>query len=556
MTKTRPGRNPGGVARPGRAFRPDASPPLQVWSDADTRGGATWRELIPPGPDRERAIADIRDHFDSLTGALGPAVEELRAIMAAHEPVELISSIVIPASMRFAGLHDAFSDATDTVTWAAKIEYLVGVALSVPPGAGSTPLAVSQRAMNLVSDVFDAVHAQQMLDSFDRPRGSNAAFDAALFLLRMEHLFDRMPGYAVHLERIDAEIFDRHGDFYIDTIGFNPADVIRVVRRHSAAIQARGNLAMKDAQRLRNRDPDGSALAVAGLLEALTDSRTWNPDEVARDTQIDAGQISLMLAFFSTTFGAQPEFRLPTDRNLARTNPAIALGSRTYFVPDPWTLAAAVHDRLAQLASTGAQLQRYRRHREQGHQRLVANAFRAVFPDAIVTEGQHYVSDSDGAGEIDVLVALEWPLIIEAKAHGLTPSGRRGAPGRVERVVSEVIEKALQQTRRAVTYVVEEGQRAFAVKQGAATIGLLPDRIVGATEIIVTFERIDPLAMQGPATVGQAARSVWVVSIADLLMVADILNVPSELHHYARTRATNAVGAQSFTWSPMGSGRT
>jgi hypothetical protein len=516
-------------------------PSADIWTETEVHGGITLREVIPPGPDRERVLALGREHYQSLAATLEPAVEELRAIIAAHEPVGLISSIVIPANMRFYQKHDSFADPTDTASWPAKIEYLVGVTLSVPRGTGATPPAESQRAMDLVSDVFDALQAQQMLDAFQRPYSSNPALDQAMFILRIEHLFDRMPGYVCHLERINAEIFDPHRRYYIETIGFNPADVIRAVRRRISATQARVRAAWSKAQRLHRHDPHTAKTAVGDMLQAMTDSRTWHSDDVARDAQMDAEQVGRMLAFFSTTFGAQPEFRLPTDRNLARTYPAIDLGSGTYFVPDPWTLAAAVHDRLAQLSAADGLLQRYRAHREQGHQRLVGTVLRDVFPDGLVAERQHYISDTDGPGEIDAVVTVEWPLIVEAKAHGLTESGRRGAPARVERVAGDLIEKALEQTRRAVTYIIDEGKREFANKQGAPVVRVLPANITGATEIIVTFERIDPLAMLGPMVVEQESRPVWVVSIADFLMVAEILNDPSELHHYARTRANTVI---------------
>jgi hypothetical protein len=125
----------------------------------------------------------------------------------------------------------------------------------------------------------------------------------------------------------------------------------------------------------------------------------------------------------------------------------------------------------------------------------------------------------------------------------LTDQGRRGAPARVETVAGNVIEKALEQTRRAGTYMMEEGGRSFAMKDGAGLIERLPIRLDGVTEIIVTFERMDPLAMLGTAVVGQGERSVWIVSIADLLMVADVLTDAGSFHHYARTRAaTTAAG--------------
>lgn len=540
-TKSGSGRSASpGAASPRQAFRPDTPPPVDPWGETLVQGGLTLREAIPPGHKREDALRNIRQHYEALAMSLDPAVEELRGLVAAHEPVQLISSIVIPANMRFFERGDALSDAPDTVSWPAKIEYLVGVALSLPAGTGSTPMAVSRRVMDLVSDVFDAMHAREMIDSFDRASSGNSSLDEALFMLRMEHLVDRMPGYPVHLERIDAEVFDRHGSYYIDALGFNPGDVVRVVRRRGQAVQQRADQALSQARRSAGRDIEASALAAMELVQTMTETRTWTPAQVATDTGVPEAQISKMLAFFATTFGAQPEFRLPTDSNLARTNPAIDLGADAYFIPDTWTLAAAVHPRLAAASSDG-ELGRYRSHREQGHERLLTNSLRQIFPADLVHSRQHYDSDKTGHGEIDVLVSLEWPLIVEAKAHGLTEPGRRGAPLRVQRVAGDVIDKAIEQTHRAVAYIVDDDGRRFAAAEGEQSNSLLPDNITGTTEVIVTFERMDPLAMLGVAVVGQQPVPVWVVGLADFLVVCDILDDPSELHHYARTRASTAV---------------
>jgi hypothetical protein len=498
------------------------------------------REALPPGASREQMIATIREHFEALVPRLDSAVEDLRELVAAHEPVQLISSVAIPTGMRLMASGDSLADATDTVSWPAKIEYLVGVALSVPAGSGPTPTAITQRVMDLVSDVFDAAYAKEMLASFDRQPTGNAALDEAVFMLRMEHLVDRMPGYAAHLERIDAEIFDRHRDAYLDALGFNPGDVVRVVRRHNAAQQRRGAAAMTAMQKMADRDVEAAARATVEFFASLTDSRTWRPSEVGAVTDIDPDEIRRMLDFFATTFGSQPQFRLPTDSNLARTHPVIRLDSDAYFIPDTWTLAAAVHPCLAQAAREQNGVRRYRDHREQGHQRLVATALREVFPPEIVHESQHYEDEILGPGEVDALVSAEWPLIVEAKAHGLTEPGRRGAPSRVERVAGDVVAKALQQTERATKYVIERRRREFHA-QGALSRPILPETITGTTEIVVTFERFDPIAMLGLAVVNHEPRPVWIVGLADLLMVCEVLDHPTEFHHYCRTRADTSV---------------
>lgn len=95
----------------------------------------------------------------------------------------------------------------------------------------------------------------------------------------------------------------------------------------------------------------------------------------------------------------------------------------------------------------------------------------------------------------------------------------------------------MDQTHRALTYILDEGGRTFAPTENGKSKQLLPDAVSGGTAIIATFERIDPFASGGLAVAGNVNRPTWVVSLTDLLMVTDILTDPAAFHHYARTRA-------------------
>ena len=526
-----------------RSFQRDAAMPVNIWGERSASDGVVYTAALPPGPAREAATLRLRETLARRARGLDVAADELRTLVCSHEPVELISSVAIPTSMSVVG-QGLGGDAGDTVTWPAKVEYPFGVALSAPAGSGSTPPEVTDRVMTLIDDIFDAARFKHVADSLDAPATGVAGLDAAVFMLRDELIIDRMPGYALHLQEIDTEVFARHRDFYLDVLGFSPDDVARVVRAKVAVDGQRANEALKRTRREHKRDKEQAALAMLELVQILDASRKWSITELALDVDIDATQLRAMLSFFSTYFGAQPGFRLPTDKNLARTRPCVELESGLFFVVDPWTLLGAVHLRLTEAvaAEPQARLARYRAHREGGHQRVVGNSFRHVFGHERVLETQHYVSAAEGPGEIDVLVATDWPLIVEAKAHNLTEPGRRGAPARVTRVANDVVGAALQQTRRARTYILDESGRDFGTKQGGPAIERLRRDPPDVTEIVVTFERMDPLVMHGNEVVGQGARPVWIVCLADLLMARDILVDPGALHHYARIRASMAIG--------------
>lgn len=516
-------------------FEPDHRPAAELLGAPVVRNGVTFRESLPPGPERDAAIAKNLEDFARRAKPLQAKAEELRTLVTGHEPVGLLLGIVVPGGMGVAGGDDAGS----TVMWSAQVEYLVGLATSAQPATTQAPVEVIRRAGRLLRAVFDAAHARHMYESLNMQLTGADALDAALFLLRGEHLFDRMDGYATHLAQIDAEVFDRHRAAYVDTIGFNPADVHRVVRSVQWAGNDRLNEARDRFAQHQGVDDDAARDAFAQMLASLERSRIWEPDDVAATTGVPVAEVLAMLGCFSTTFGAQPEFRLPTDKNLARPRPAIARSDGTYLVADSWALTGAVHLRMAELANTGGTFPKYRTHRENGHQRVVTAAFRRVFGDT-VHEGQHYTSKADGPGEIDTLVAGSWPLIVEAKAHGLTPAGRRGAPARVADRAKDILTGSFTQTARAHRYVMDEGGRAFALTENGELIERLPEIVDGVTDVVVTFERIDPLAVFAQGLTGEPGRPVWVVNAADLLMVIDVLDDPASFHHYIRTRAATA----------------
>ncbi|MDE1674853.1 hypothetical protein [Nocardia gipuzkoensis] len=521
----------------GEAFGTD-----QVWlpEQATGRHGTT-RSSLPPGPEREALLQEIMASLREQAGDPTALVAELRDLLAGKDLTQLINAVAVPASMSL--IPDvgsgALDDGPDTWNWAAKIEYLVGIALSVDSsGTEDSPRAVVEQVVSLVGAIFEAEEARIFIDSIDEADDDGAELGFARMQLQMEHLSDRMPGYAVHMEKIDTEVFSRHRQYYIDALGFNPADVMRITRQHSQAVRKRFSSAMAS---LRASVDAGDEADISAVIDGLNAASIWTAEAVAESTGSDVDEMRAVLEFFSTTYECQPEFRLPGDDNIVRKRPCITLGDGQYLVPDPWALPTALHDRLATEPKTAKyDPVKYHRHRQQAHERLVEAALTRIFGKARVHAAQYYSSIAGGEGEIDVLVSAEWPLVVEAKAHSLTEAGRRGRRDRVTSRVDDMLGKALDQTDRATTYILDEGGRKFSLKQGGKLHEVLPSEVSGVTSIIVTFERMDPIATYGTAIAGSARRPTWVLGIGDLLVVADLLPDPAAFHHYARLRAAMA----------------
>jgi hypothetical protein len=381
--------------------------------------------------------------------------------MTGRDLTQLINSVVVPVTTVAYTGRESLADGDSTSSWAAKVEYLVGVALSVDPGGGAdTPPQVTERVRQLISDIFEADQLRMLTDGLARADANDAGRELLLQQLQLEYQVDRMPGYAVHLEQVDAEVFGRHRDYYLKGLGFDPADVIRVTRLRARWVNQTFTSAL-DAltDALNSGAPDPAAEEV--IRNGFAPPTLWDPDDVAARTDIPVEQITAMLDFFSTEFGCQHEFRAPGDANRARTHPCIELDDGTYLVPDSWSLSAILHQRLAvEPKRSGYDPQKYYKHRQDAHERLVASTLETVFGTSNVHSSQHYTLGSGDKGEIDALVCTEWPLIVEAKAIALTERGRRGYTDRVDKKLEEILGKALDQTDRAVTYILDEGGRS------------------------------------------------------------------------------------------------
>lgn len=526
----------------------DAGLPISIFEPRSDDGLTS---TVPPGPEREAALKAMKEELGKRAAKLEELAAELLELVAECDPTQLIPSISVPAS---AGLPDATADddATHSFSWDAKIEYILGLALAGPPGSRDVDEAVTKRVIKLLAAVFDAAHAQLFLQSTSEARTAREGLDAASFMLRLEHLFDRMDGYAIHLEEIANEVFDPHREFYVAELGFCPSDAVRLVRRHTRWVNCELNASREELFRLLGAGDSEAeaAVAAARFKRAMEAAYLWRPELLAESTSLPEDQVQALLLNMSADFGCQPSFRLPSDENRLYVRPLVRLSDDSYLAAVPWSVAHGIHRWMQAHNEAGSRVaKRYEKHRGDAAERLVRRRFEQIFGEQVVFANQHYDSE-DGHGEIDCLVAVGRPIVTEVKSHALTDRGRRGHRPRIERVADAVVSKSFQQTQRARAYV-EAGGRCFADRQGAEATERLPAEVGPPLEVVITLERMDPVATGAGALAGDALDGgVWVTNLADLLMVCDTLPDPASLLHYVHTRCTSAaLGIQIYVES-------
>lgn len=104
----------------------------------------------------------------------------------------------------------------------------------------------------------------------------------------------------------------------------------------------------------------------------------------------------------------------------------------------------------------------------------------------------------------------------------------------------EFVDKALTQNARTIAYL-DGGGRDFRDRHKRHLP--LPDHLPTAVSVIVTLDRVDPFATHLPDGGKRGAApddGTWLVTLADLMMVADVLRHPAEFYAYASTRAAMA----------------
>ena len=180
-------------------------------STASSSGSETVQTSLPPGPERDAILDKLVGALSEQAGDPTPMIDELRGLMVGRDMTQLINAVVVPAMTARSTDGQSLDDGNTTSTWAAKIEYLVGVALSVTPtGDAGSPIEVIHRVTQLISDIFDAEQLRLIAQTIDKADSDDTERELLLQQMQLEYQTDRMPGYAVHLERVDSEVFGRH----------------------------------------------------------------------------------------------------------------------------------------------------------------------------------------------------------------------------------------------------------------------------------------------------------------------------------------------------------
>jgi len=497
------------------------------------------------------ALAEVqRSALQRMAEAERELPDLLRRIQrcaAAADPLMLYSRLQVLDAMRRASSPGAIGFGSD-----ALLEFYGGLVTAMP--------------VELVLERYGADYHPQRLYDLDRllreygtaanlahqakviRHGATGTLDSVRHLLELENLFDRMLGYPAQLRPIFEAVVAPLADQTRAALGYALGDALvaadayqEVLAERMAAVLDQFDSAF--AQLSRPSEPDmliqyaaahTAGLATFGAAPVEEDL----PGLLAERTGVPLQQLAVLVVSLTTPLGSQPGLRSLGATNSLRRRPIIGLPGGRYLWVRPSDFIHCALDWAADACQGNPDLiKRFDQQRQHACERFAYETLAAVFGPSRVHANATYPAGKQRP-DIDVLVALPGAgIVVEAKGGRFTDPARRGAPKRVKTKSREFVGKALAQNARSIAYL----------QSGAADLRDRNRRLLNIPQaghfvsVIVTLDRIDPFATHLPDGGKRASpapgQGTWLVNLADLLLVADVLRHPAEFYGYAQTRA-------------------
>ena len=362
------------------------------------------------------------------------------------------------------------------------------------------------------------------------------------YRLRSAGLGIRVPAYDVHQHRVLRGIFGPYETEIKAILGFNLEDVIASIgamaTHYEKAVPA-FQKACKDKS-LSSQEAYDAHFAGAGNYLA------FDGEQVSTLAGLPAQVTSSVLEFFALPRGDLDQHALlPSPFSKLRAQPILAIGDGRYFVPSHALLLPAVQPRLEQLLNpavtpTAAHglWTRYEKHRGKWVEEESYRLLQRMVPGGQGMVGAYYFTTPTERVEGDLVYqADDVVFLLEGKAGAFTPATLRGAAGSLSDDVTAIIAKGHDQCARTEAYIQSKGTT---FENADRTLGAtLTGTIREVIRIVITLDNVGVLATASAALQRAGylqGDPTWVLSLTDLMILADVLSQPGEFRHYARER--------------------
>lgn len=268
----------------------------------------------------------------------------------------------------------------------------------------------------------------------------------------------------------------------------------------------------------------------------------FTAEELAEHCSITKLAAENFLKQFSTGFSAvKPDKEVLTSDSILRIKPVLKKGEK-YMVPSYAMLTWCAEPVYESYINTKPKL--VSKYKDIKHDYLLDEGIRLltgilkgaeVFPKNL-----YYQPDDLGRCETDGMIGYDRTLfIIEAKGNRLSQKAKDGSYLRTEKHLKDIIRDSTEQGRRTKKYIQENVNPVFRIENGKK-IAFDPDKYDEFVVISLTLEPIGHLVpiLKVANDLEYFGDNVfpWIISIYDLLVFADMIEMPILLLHYLKRR--------------------
>lgn len=516
--------------------------------------------------DCEAIADDLRTDIDEL-------IRRIEGLLRKHDPLDLITPIatwtqVTPISEQ--NSKESASDDSQPFSQ-ADLEYALSFALALPDPAEPEP--VTPAIVNEFGELLVELRTRAPLHTL---------FDAASELQGMVRTWTtsvRGDNYWPIGRRICQGLFAGTETFMLERLTFGPNDVLRFADRVDATLLERFRNAVEQIGKhlLRMKQtltelaskqehlgvpPSDLLAALVPMIHAAHASDIEQlPEKLAVVEQKDifevvptdeterriAQRLAVRFGENRTFLEGHPDRRgWPLGETLVRERPFVCRDGKFYalaFVTFKQSARMIVESLLKEIDPTYFRLT-YLPLRDKFLEQEIGRLMGSWFGSSNVYEGLYYSINEGGVVtryELDCLVSFgDVILLVEAKAGALAPRARRGDLGRLKGDLNGLIEKAHRQAERALSHLRSTSRARFTDKRNREVFVADRARTSRVISVNVTLEDLTPIAPNVskffPPEGGATSVLRWTVSLADLMVIRDIIPSPTAFLHYLHRR--------------------
>lgn len=380
--------------------------------------------------------------------------------------------------------------------------------------------------------------------------------------------------YEYQLHDLLANTFGRLDNFFIKEVGFTIADAItfgrKIANRYTRLVNERINTAREAQEKAKTdlNDPiKGAAMRkflaekeskeddfLKSYLGYLVFTFTqelfvFTIDNFCREEKIeDTTKFAKYLTALSCKFGeGNKNFNSPLDDNLIFIKPIINFDDDKYFTPliqdaRAFNLPLVFEEFLEKEKFGQTRIwQKYKDIKSQYIEDKTYEYLVRLFPETNIFRNLHYSKDGQDY-EIDCMITYDNKIfLIECKGGAFSEASKRGGVLSLERDLKELVEKAFEQSRRAMDYIKSTQKAIFTDATGKIVLKIKykPNQL-DFIIINITLENLMSLASvpKNLQSLGlfQDNEYPWSVNLFELDHVTEHIPSPTIFIHYLESR--------------------